>query len=196
MHGALLALILRGMWTGPAEGRVITPVWHLMFVGFIVGAMAALQVGWPGLARGIFAVTLPAAVAIWAVSLWQLATRIPPAPLRPLLAIHAAPASLFAIVAADAALPGSAAFAALGSAVALALAASARWLLAAGFSPLWGAFTFPLAALAQALLVQGWAIPGLALLAAATVAVPWIAVRVLRMWAQGSLGPRTNAAVA
>jgi tellurite resistance protein len=196
LHLGLLGLILRGMWAGPVEGRVITPVWHLMFVGFIVAALASLQVGWPVLARGIFAVTLPAAVAIWGVSLWQLVTRIPPAPLRPLLAIHVAPASLFAIVAAGADLPGAAAFAAFGAAVALALAVSARWLLAAGFSPLWGAFTFPLAALAQALLAQGWAVAGLAVLGAASVAVPWIAVRVLRMWAQGSLGPRTNAAVA
>lgn len=196
LHAGLLALVLRVLWTGPAEGRVVTPVWHLMFVGFIIGAAAAVRVGWTGLATGIFAVTLVAAIAIWSVSLWQLATRMPPAPLRPLLAIHVAPASLFATVAADAALPGGAVFAGFGLAIALALAGSARWLLAAGFSPLWGAFTFPLAALAQALLAQGWAVAGFAVLAAASVAVPWIAVRVLRMWAQGSLGPRTNAAVA
>jgi tellurite resistance protein len=41
---------------------------------------------------------IPVATGVWAFSLWQLFTRIPPAPLRPLLAIHLAPASLFAIV--------------------------------------------------------------------------------------------------
>ena len=40
-------------------------------------------------------VTLALALIIYAVSAYQLATRIAPAPLRPLLAIHLAPASLF-----------------------------------------------------------------------------------------------------
>jgi tellurite resistance protein len=179
-----------------------------MFVGPIVAGMAGLETGWWALTIAVFPLTLAAALGIWAVSLWQIATRIPPAPLRPLLAIHAAPASLFAIVAADAAFPGAPLFAAAGLALALILAAAARWVTAAGFSPLWGAFTFPLAALAQALMAQtwtvaamagpylAWRVAGLALLAAASVAIPWIAVRILRMWAQGSLGPRTNAAVA
>ena len=208
VHGLLVLMILRGLWVGPPEGRVVTPVWHLVFVGFIVAGMAGLETGWWALTLAVFPLTLAAAAGIWAVSLWQIATRIPPAPLRPLLAIHVAPAGLFATVAADAAFPGAPVFAAAGLALALILLASARWVTAAGFSPLWGAFTFPLAALAQALMAQTWTVAamdgpgrlwqaaGLAVLAAASVANPWIAVRVLRMWAQGSLGPRTNAAVA
>ena len=37
--------------------------------------------------------TLPIAALIWGISLAQLIGRIPPAPLRPLLAIHLAPVS-------------------------------------------------------------------------------------------------------
>ncbi|MFN6979308.1 MAG: tellurium resistance protein [Gemmobacter sp.] len=196
LHGLLLVLVVRVMLAGPPEGRVVTPIWHLMFVGFLVAALAAAQSGWAGLARGIFWAMVPLAAAIWAVSLWQIATRIPPAPLRPLLAIHVAPASLLATIAAEAGIGIGPLFLALAAAVALALAVSVRWVTVAGFSPLWGSFTFPIGAFAGALVAQGWAVAGGLMLVAATLAIPAIAFRVMRMWADRSLGARTNAAVA
>jgi tellurite resistance protein len=84
------------------------------------------------------------------------------------------------------------------AAVLVTLALSLRWLMAAGFSPFWGAFTFPLAAAATLWLSLGgpWRIPGGLALVAATLFIPWVAGQVLRLWAKGQLGPKTNAAVA
>jgi tellurite resistance protein len=170
-----------------------------VFVGFVIGAMAAALLGHAGLALAILWPTAAAAVAIWAVSAAQLARRPPPAPLRPLLAIHLAPASLFATVAA---LTGqdilALLFGVVAAAILAALALSARWLAEGGFSPLWGAFTFPLAAFAGAMIRLGdaWGGFGLGMLALACVAVPAIGWGVLRMWPRGTLADRTNAATA
>jgi tellurite resistance protein len=92
-------------------------------------------------------------------------------------------------------------FAALATAVLVVLLTRARYLTVAGFSPLWGAFTFPAAAYAGLMLAlagQGapFRLAGAIALIAATIIVPLIAARVLRMWARGILATRTNAAVA
>lgn len=195
------ALVLHAWFTGPIEARQISPVFHLVFVGYIIAPLSLLPLGFEGLARAVFWLALPLAVAIWAASLWQFARSVPPAPLRPLLAIHAAPAALFALVAAGLGWGMAAAgFALLALALVALLAASARWLLASGFSALWGALTFPLVATANALLaaLPGaaglWA--GAALLMAATALNPFVAQRVLRGWARGALAAQTNAATA
>ncbi|NEX45025.1 tellurium resistance protein [Pseudotabrizicola algicola] len=197
LQAALAVLMLRALLAAPPEGRVVTPVWHLAFVGFIVGALAAVPLGWETLARGILWATMPVAAGIWAVSLWQLWKTVPPAPLRPLLAIHLAPASLFASVAGLLGMTWLAqGMVVLGCAIAVALLASGRWIAEAGFSPLWGAFTFPMAAFGSALLINGWAMGGVLVTVLALGAVPAIAWRVIRMWPDGSLAAKTNAATA
>jgi tellurite resistance protein len=131
-----------------------------------------------------------------------LITRIPPAPLRPLLAIHLAPASLFATVAHGAGLPVLAlVFAGLGGAILVALLVSIRWITQSGFSALWGAFTFPVAAYAGALIhvsggVGPLGIAGGVVLVAASLFIPVIAYRVMKAWASGDLAIKTNAAEA
>lgn len=203
-HTVVMLLITRALLTGPAEARTVTPVFHLTFVGFIVSPFAALPLGWTEFATAVFWITLVAAVLIWIASAVQFARKDVPAPLRPLLAIHSAPASLLAIVAL---LLGHGA---LGVAIGIwalalvaALVARARWLLAAGFSPLWGAITFPLAAFASLMMVLGAAgygggfrLIGAVALVAATGFIPYVVVKVGQMWLKGALGPKTNAAVA
>lgn len=197
LQTVLAGLMIRSLLAAPAEGQVVTPVWHLSFVGFIVGALAAVPLGWVTLASVILWATIPVAVGIWAVSLWQLVQRIPPAPLRPLLAIHLAPASLFASVAG---LLGMTMLAqgmlVLACAIAVALLVTGRWIAQGGFTPLWGAFTFPLAAFASALLINGWGVAGVLVTVFALGAVPVIAWRVLKMWPAGTLASKTNAATA
>ena len=199
-HLALTWLVIRALLTGPEEGRVVTPVFHLVFVGPILWALTTIPLGLGG--GAILWAMIPVAFTIWGVSAVQLLRRIPPAPLRPLLAIHLAPASLFAIVASRLDLPMVALPAViLAGVILLALLVSARWLTEAGFSPLWGAFTFPLAAFATALLSvsDGAGLVGVmggVALVAATLAIPPIAFKVLQAWAKGSLAARTNAAVA
>jgi len=191
VHVGLVVAIILTLLRGPEEGRVVTPVFHLSFVGFIIGGVAANALGYHDIARWLlWSMLLPAGL-IWGFSARQLLARVPPAPLRPLLAIHLAPACLFTLVAAGAGLETAAyAFSALAASILVALLVAARWLTLAGFSPLWGAFTFPLAAFASALvtLSQGQgalgAIGGVTLVAA-TLIVPLIAYRVFKLWPGG-----------
>jgi len=203
-HAAVLALVVKALLTGPAEARVVTPVFHLTFVGFIVSPMAALPLGWITYSLIVFWATFAAAVLIWAASALQFARQSVPAPLRPLLAIHLAPASLLGLVAMSLGMGG------LGFGLGIfalilfvALLAGGRWIIAAGFSPFWGAFTFPLASFASLMMVLGAAgygevfryIGGLALVAA-TFFIPWIASKVLQLWIKGVLAEKTNSATA
>jgi len=190
----LLVTVLRRL---PPEARDVNPTWHLSFVGFIVGGLAAVPLGWSDLAETLLVLTVPVAVVIWMISAVQLLRRIPPAPLRPLLAIHLAPASLFASVAA---LSGQAAlaqgFAGLAAILLFSLVISGRWIAESGFSALWGSFTFPLAACASALILTGWTVAGIGVLVAALAAIPVIAWKVLTLWGSSQLAARTNAAEA
>ena len=201
-HVAMLAVLARVMAAGPAEQRQVTPVWHLQFTGFIVAAIAAEAVGWMAFAQGLFWVALVCAVVIWGLSARQFARQRVPAPLRPLLAIHLTPANFLGAVALGLGwdLLGTV-FSVIAAGLLLALLAGARWLVAAGFTPLWGAFTFPLASvgalwMALALAHPGWQLPAGLALVAATLVIPPIAFKVMKMWASGQLAVKTNAAVA
>lgn len=204
LHALILGLVIRFLVTGPPEARHVTPVFHLTFVGFIVAPIAGVSLGWVTLSTAIFWATLVMAVAIWGASAVQFIRRDVPAPLRPLLAIHLAPASLLGTVAM---LLGQTVlglvFGVLSIAIFAVLVARARWLTEAGFSPLWGAFTFPLAAFSSLMMILGAAgqgevfrvIGGVALVGA-TLFIPWIAVKVGQMWVKGVLAAKTNAAEA
>ena len=198
-HALLVILTLRALIGMPPEARQVNPGWHMTYVGFIVAAPAAFALGMPDLAQVLLFATLPVALAIWGVSLVQLVRRIPPAPLRPMLAIHLAPASLLATTAS---LTGntllSQGLTVLALAILAALVVYIRWITVSGFSALWGSITFPLAATATALMLQGGVLGqvGQGLLVLALVVVPWIAWRVLKLWPGGQLAAKTNAAKA
>ncbi len=197
LQAGLAVLTIRSLLAAPVEAREVTPVWHLSFVGFIVGALAAVPLGWTLLAQALLWGTLPVAVAICGISLWQLVRRIPPAPLRPLLAIHLAPASLFATVAALLGLTLLAqVMLAVGAMILIALVVSGRWITASGFSALWGAFSFPLAAYASALMANGLVMGGVLLTVLALGVIPAIAWQVITGWPKGTLAAKTNAATA
>lgn len=199
VHLALALWLARLFLTGPEEVRAVNPVWHLHFVGFVLTAFAGVPLGQMTLVWGSLLVSVPAAILIFAASAVQFARRIPPAPLRPLMAIHLAPPSLIGLALWGVGQTGMAMICAVVSAVILImLLASARWLTGAGFSALWGAFTFPLANAASIFMVQGgsWVWAGTAVLVAAAVVIPAIAFKVLQLWARGTLAARTNAATA
>lgn len=199
LHIALALVLIGVMRRGPPEARGVTPAWQLSFTGFIVGGLGAAGLHLPGLATALVYAAIPVAIAIWAISLWQLVQRSPPAPLRPLLALHLGPASLLSTVATlqHHSWLGTA-FAILGAAILLALMVALRWIMASGFTAFWGAFAFPLAAYANALLTLGgaWQAAGAVMLAAATVVILPISVRILRAWPGGDLAAKTNAATA
>ena len=184
------------------NGLVVSPAWHLSFVGFIVAALAAVPLGYLGLGKVILFGTILAAAVIYGVSLLQMSKIEVAAPVRPLLAIHLAPLSLFATVAGLLEMAFLAlVFASLAMGVAGLLLSRSRFLVTAGFSPLWGAFTFPIAALCTALLTLSPVVPffgwlAFAPLILASVVTPIIAFLLLRMWSTGALATKTGAAIA
>lgn len=203
-HIAVAATVIRILIASAPEARAVTPVWHLSFVGFIVAPIAALPLGFHAVSAGIFWYALVVAAGIYAASALAFAKKTVPAPLRPLLAIHLAPVSLLGTVAY---LMGYGQMGSVLACVSIAvfgvLVASARWLTVDGFSPLWGAFTFPLTAfstLMQISYLAGGAeffriLGGLSLVLA-TLIVPPIAFKVMKLWAKGVLAVKTNAAQA
>ncbi len=209
-HTLLALLVIYVLSSGPAEQRNVTPLWHLSFVGFIVAAVSATALGHYQIAQTILWATLIIALLIWGASAAQLMKTTPPAPLRPLLSIHLAPACLFGIVAlgfpADQfpLMPLVAKAAAYVAAlILLALLVKLPWIMEAGFTPLWGAFTFPMTASAVFFLSlaaqTGSLLPkiiGVALLVGATFFVPWVAMKVIQMWMKGTLATKTNASKA
>lgn len=203
-HLAVAVTVIRILIASAPEGRAVTPVWHLTFVGFIVGTFAALPLGFHGYSMAIFWLTLVVAAGIYLASALAFAKKTVPAPLRPLLAIHLAPASLLGTVAY---LMGDAqmgfALACLSVAIFAVLIAASRWLTKDGFSPLWGAFTFPLVAFSTLMQITYLAggsdifrlLGGVSLIFA-TLIIPPIAFRIMKLWAKGVLAVKTNAAQA
>lgn len=199
-HAVGAVIIIRSLILGPAEQRRVTPVWHLSFVGFIIAPVAAVPLGWMELSAIIYATTLPIAAAIWLISALQFMRADVPAPLRPLLAIHMAPVCLFGIVSVLLGYYSAGlAFGWLGLTGLLVCLFGARYLTASGFSPMWGAFTFPMAAFANLMFMVAQLMPmpfryiGGIELVAATLAVSYIAYRIMQMWMKGTLSKLTNA---
>lgn len=173
------------------EGFVsaITPALHLQFVAVIMAGISALPLGWRALTEAVFWPALGFAILIWAANLWRQAHVPLPAPSqRPLLALHLAPAGLLATAA------GLLGYNALGqglviwaSVIFIILLLTGRWITASGFTPLWGAFTFPITALATALIVNGWGPCGAALALITCISNPIIAFAIWRRWITGRL---------
>jgi tellurite resistance protein len=184
------------------DGLVVSPAWHLSFVGFVVASLAAIPLGYTGLAAAILVITVSTASIIYGVSLLQMSQTDMPPPLRPMLAIHLAPISLFATVSVLLGYTTLAlVFTVLAVGVAGVLLSATRYLTNAGFSPLWGAFTFPVGTLSVALFLisaQVGAFAWLALVPLLLVSLlaPLIFARVLMMWASGALAIKTGAATA
>lgn len=198
-HLIIGGMVIRVLLPLGAEGRAVNPVWHMHLVGITVAAVPLASLGQVEIARAILWITLPLAALVWGLSIVQLTARLPPAPLRPLLFIHLAPAALLSLVTgALGEASGSKVFLALAILIFSALLLSLRWIMAAGFSPMWGAMTFPMAAFAAALIASGgwFQFAGMVLISGLSVGIPLIAWRILKLWPGGQLAAKTNAAEA
>jgi len=203
-HVILLLVVINALLRGPGEARHVTPVWHLMFVGLILSPPAAIALGWIAYSTAILAGAVVIALAIWAISLRQMMQKEMPAPLRPTQAIHLAPAAVLGTVAMMLGYNTLALVFGVWAIIVLAyLIVRARWITAAGFSPFWGAFTFPLAAFSTVMQLNAMAgagevfriLGGLSLVAA-TLIIPVITWKIMMLWAKGVLATKTNAASA
>jgi tellurite resistance protein len=186
--------------TGP-----VTPALQLVFAGFIVAPLAAVPLGlFPGAVTWLVRAILVIALLLTLLTIRPLLDGKGPVPLRPLQAINLAPAALTATGAFLTGQVWLGQAALVWSAVLfLLLILRARWMTKGGFSPFWSAFTFPLAAFAGALLAAHSVmdssflrIAGGLTLIAATLLIPPIAFKILKLWATGGLGAKTAAAIA
>jgi tellurite resistance protein len=201
-HVMLVVAMIVILFRSAPEARRVTPIFHLHFVGFIVTPQAAVPLGYIGFSTVVFWVSLVLAVLIWLASAYQARTDSFPGPQRPLLAIHLAPLALLGSVALLLGYETIALAAGLLLIAALALLfVRGRSMLEAGFTPMWGALTFPLASAATLLMMLGYAegswafsIAGLITLILVSGLNPYIAMRVWQAWGNGKLAQQTGAA--
>lgn len=195
LHQGLVALLFWRMQREGAAGQVPDPTWHLTFSGMLMAVPVLRLLEWNAVAAGILWLGLVTALSVWMLALAQMMRARPPAVLRPLLALHLVPATLIALTGLMLGMGGLArGFMVIAVLIFVALVLRLRWLTEAGFTPLWGALSFPLAMLSQALMTHGALATGLAVLGLALVANLWIAFAVLRLVPGGRLAQRTNAA--
>jgi len=199
-HAVVAFAVVWVLLPAPLPQRRITPIWHLTFVGFIVAPLAAIPLGAVQMSEVILFVTIPLAATIWIGHLVVSRARGVPAPLRPALSIHLAPLCLFGIVGAMLGhMVLAQIFGWLAVIVIAVLIVRVRYLTASGFSPFWGAFTFPMAAFANLMLILSpdndlFRLLGAISLGAASIVVPVIAYRIMKLWSSGKLAVITNAA--
>lgn len=203
LHIVYMLCVMYVLAKSPPAQRTVTPVLFLPFVGYIVSPIGGVPLGFGEWLWPVYLYTLAAGSVIVILSTPPFLRAPTPVPARPSAAILLAPTSVAAISAHalgwDAPVPW---FIAASILVASFLLFRIRWLTAGGWTPLWGAFTFPAAALAGALLLAAqmwgglWVIPAWAVLIAASFIIAPIWVMTLNAWSLGRLAPATGAQTA
>lgn len=181
----------------------ITPVLFLPFVGFIVAPAGGVELGQIALSHYIFWWTLPVFLLIFVISAPRFILWPTPIPQRAAAAIFLAPTSVFASAAFTLSMERFFdVFFVASCAVAVVLLICIKWLTKGGWTPLWGAFTFPLAAFATTCVIAAtrydgvWLVIAWGVLIVSSVIVATLFALTIRAWARGQLAPATGAAVA
>lgn len=203
-HAGAAAAVALVLWRGRAGGVPVTPALFLPFVGQVAAPLAGVPLGERLLSAAILIGSVLPAALIAVLAIPRLIRHAHPPPQRPAAMILIAPPALMGL-----------GWGLLGQPVAFTLffilaiigfaflILRARWMAAGGFNPGWGAFTFPLAALAGVTLMAEQLLPGagagplgLLILLLAIAVTPYVLARTLLAWRAGTLGPATGAAVA
>jgi tellurite resistance protein len=198
------AIVLHSIWREPPEHRHFTPFQYLTFVGPVVGPIAGIPLGY--VTESLLLATaalIPFTIITIGYGLKLLRVR-PPMPLRPSLAIVLAPISLFALCFGQLGMDWAFyLFYIAGWVVALALLSVSRWLTKGGWTPIWGAFTFPIATftnvqvLANAKGVGDISTLGIYLgLAIGTPMILYIVYKAVLAWVTGDMAKKSGAATA
>lgn len=188
----------------PAEARVFSPFQYLSFVGTIVAPVAGISLGYIEISIWMMWLALPPYIAITIGYGLKLMRVRPPHPLRPSLMMGLAPTALFGI-----------AFGQLGIEWAfqlfywqaliwvLVLFGVSIWMTEGGWTPIWGGFTFPIAAFLNlqilALSKGAGLVATTALTAGLLIGTPlvlYIVFKHTKAWIRGDLTKNTAAAVA
>jgi len=192
------------IWCDPPEIREFTTFQYLTFVGPVVGPVAGIPLGY--VTESILlalAALVPFFIITVGYALRMLRT-LPPVRLRPSLAIFLAPNCLFALC-----------FGSLGidwafqlffwivECVAFGLLLITPWMVAGGWSPVWAAFTFPIAVFLQVQVLavdKGMGHLGFvgiyASLIVGTPLILYIVYRSTMSWVTGELAEKSGAATA
>lgn len=198
------AIVLYAIWKDPPEARHFSPFQYLTFVGPVVGPIAGIPLGYVWQSQILVFAALIAYVIITIGILFTLKSDPIPKTLRPSTVIFLAPACLFAIC-----------FGSLGyesafiffywitNAIAIGLILLAPWMLKGGYTPVFAAFTFPLASFVSTQLMAiekgiGFIATAAAYagLAVATPVVFYLVYRTVMEWVTGDLARKSHAASA
>jgi len=204
MQIAASAIVLIATFRGPAEARQFSTFQYLTFVGPVVGPIAGVPLGYVWQSYVLIMAALLAYVMVTIGIIWTLRRNPLPIPLRPSMMIFLAPPCIFALGF------GSLGydhiftlFYWLGSAVAFGLLLLVPWMIKSGYTPVWAAFTFPIAAFLNVQLMavaKGhgfWAITGVyAGLLIGTPVVLYLVYRTVMEWVSGQLARKSGAATA
>ncbi len=204
LHVVIVTFVVKAISKAPPEGRSVTPFQLLPFVGLSTTPLAGVSLGYVLLSQILTYISL----AAFAVILFQLARKFlrtrPPEPLRPTYAIILAPLSLFGMAFGQFGPEiGFTVFYIAVWAYGIALLVFAKWLTKAGFTPMWGALTFPAATFTNInimAMAKGYGLVATTGTIAggliATVLIFFIAYKALKMWMGRKLSQKTGAAVA
>lgn len=193
-HTLISALTAISLWRNWAEEPPFCPLMFLPFVGGIVAPAPLVALGFPGAASGLFFYSLATAAVVAPLTHWIYVQRRGDETAHPSAAISLAPCSVAAVAAAALGFETLFAIFAISAPVmAVILLIRVRWLIAGGFSPAWGAFTFPSAAFAGAMALAAarwggaWELAAWGALAAASLIAPGVFARTAMVWLRGRL---------
>lgn len=198
------ALVLHAVWKDPPEKRHFTPFQYLTFVGPVIGPIAGVPLGYVWQSQVLIWAALVAFVIV-TIGIFVTIKNDPlPKHLRPAVMIFLAPVSLFAL--GFGTLGNETAFTIFfwaGNAVFIKLLTLVPWMVRGGYTPVWAAFTFPIAAWlnVQVMAVQrGFgSIAEIGVYVGLVVATPvvfYLVYRTVMEWVSGDLAKRSHAAVA
>ena len=204
MQIAASAVVLWAMLREPRDKRCFSTFQYLTFVGPVVGPIAGVPLGYIWQSKLLIMGALIAWVAITIGTIVTLRRKPIPVPMRPSMMIFLAPLSLFAL--GFGMLGYDTAFSVFywsGSMVAAGLLLMVPWMIKGGYTPVWGAFTFPTAAFLNVqvmAVVKGHGILATigvyAGLVIGTPVILYMVYRTVMEWVTGDLAKKSNAATA
>lgn len=203
LHGLYAACVLVLIFQDGLRHLRVTPVLFLPFVGFVVAPLGGASLGLTAASHYIFWGVLPPFLVILVLSAARFAFWPTAIAQRAAAAITLAPTSMLAT---SSYILGMERFFDIFFAAACVMASvlllKIRWLTAGGWTPLWGAFTFPLAGFSGAAVIAAGRYGGLwtpfawGVLVVSTLIVGVLFVLTMQAWARGRLAPATGAATA
>lgn len=199
-----IAAVFYAIRRDPPEQRTFNPFQYLTFVGPVVAPFAGIPLGYETVSIWLTYGALLAYAVITAGYGLRLLSERPPINLRPSLVIFLAPNCLFAISFDLIGLDWAALlYYWIANITAFVLIILTPWLLKAGWSPVWSALTFPLAAFVNVqaravtdgagILATGAVYVGLIVATPLILLITW---RFLKLWFSGNLSEITGAAKA